>query len=110
MTADKNNPIEASAHWGVAYHTNSSNPRAKKWYYLARLVKTDGKWFEIYRLGTDEISSGGNNEKEFRKDALERGYALLHGVFRPAPAPRLLNEMIWSLDKKGRNGRTKKLS
>jgi hypothetical protein len=32
----------AAARWGIAYHSNSSSPRARKWYRVSRLVFADG--------------------------------------------------------------------
>lgn len=88
------------AHWGIAYHSNSSSSSGRKWYYLARLVHVDGQWFELYRGDVPANSfdprtySGSNNREQFRDAALTAGFALLHGLFRAAPPPRRGNVMI----------------
>lgn len=78
------------AHWGIAYHTNSNSPRARKWYYVARLIEADGKWWCIGRHST--VSS--NSRKIMREQGLNAGLALLHGVYADAPSPRNGPEMI----------------
>ena len=92
-------------HWAIAYHTNSDNPRSQKWYYVTRMVKVDGKWWELYRwsapAGHKTVTP--NNRKAVREFALEYGLALLHGVFTSAPAPRQAGEMVWSIDQRPRD-------
>jgi hypothetical protein len=46
---------ENTPHWGIVYHTNSSSPRAKKWYHVARVIKVDGRWFELYWYESEDF-------------------------------------------------------
>lgn len=85
--------------WGVAYHTNSHNPRSKKWYYISRLVKADGKWWELYR---HQDGPTGNSRAAAREAALALGLDLFHGVFASSTDCSELwgsGEMLWSLDR-----------
>ena len=84
-------------YWGVAYRINSSNPRAQRRYYIARLIQVDGKWWELYRY---DSHSGSNNHKRTREAGLQAGLGLLHGVFRPLARLPHGSAMVWSLDKR----------
>jgi hypothetical protein len=69
--------------WALCYHTNSYSPRAKKWYYVARLIVVDGEAFELYWHHDPELR--GNNAKELRKRAGEtHGLVLIGGIWKSA--------------------------
>lgn len=80
-------------HWAICYHTNSTSPRARKWYYLARVVQDQDKWFELYRVNSSFEDA--SNERETREAVLSTGlYTLLHGLFTAAPSPRTGSEIV----------------
>lgn len=85
-------------HWGICYHTNSASPRARKWYYLARVIKVDGQWFELYW----HAEHRSNSRAATRESALNAGLDLLHGTFKPAPLPRQGSTLVWSLDEEAK--------
>ena len=85
--------IENVPHWAVSYHTNSSNPRSQKWYRVSRVIKVDGRWFELYWHPDHTLR--GNNRAVVRELALAAGIGLLHGTFTQEPG----HGMAWSLDK-----------
>jgi hypothetical protein len=70
----------AAARWGIAFHSNSSNPRAKRWYRVARMVYADSGWFELYWHESLELRGG--NLSAIRHKARELGLDVLPGVFR----------------------------
>lgn len=75
-------------HWALCYHSNSFSPRARRWYYVARLIKTDGLWFQLYRH-PESTKLSARSLPETRKRAAEHGVKLLPGVYRNAPSPRI---------------------
>lgn len=79
---------ESTAHWAMAYHSNSSNPRARKWYYVARIVMADGKY---YCIGQHSVNT--SNYVEARKRAKADGLHLVPILFRDAPFPHQGPEM-----------------
>jgi hypothetical protein len=79
------------AQWGIAFHTNSHSPRAKKWYRVTRVIQADGKWFELY--WHPDIALRSQSRKKIREAALDAGLDLLHGVFHDPPSPRVGNEL-----------------
>jgi hypothetical protein len=81
---------DTAGHWAIVSHTNSMSARAKRWYYVTRVVQVDGKWWELYR----HPLPGTANRKACRDAALAEGLALLHGVFKDAPSPRHGPQMI----------------
>lgn len=89
---------DAQAHWGIAYFTNSNSPRARKWYYLARLVKADGKWWELYQISI--IHPTCRRLQGARAQAQQWNKPTLDGTFTRAPSPRSGTQMIWSLEDK----------
>lgn len=92
--------VGSAAHWAVLYNSNSSNPRSRRWYYIARVILVDGQWHElyyIYRHQPYEHGSTGSSLTEIRKYAAERGYPILPGVFSRAGSPRPINQIVWSL-------------
>jgi hypothetical protein len=70
----------AAARWGIAYHSNSHSPRARKWYRVSRLVFADGGWFELYWHA--EPSLRGDNLKALQHKARDYGLDLIPGLFR----------------------------
>jgi hypothetical protein len=69
----------AAARWGIAYHSNSRNPRARKWYRVARMVYADGGWFELYWHA--DVNLRGDNLRVVRALAREKNIDLLPGLF-----------------------------
>ena len=83
---------DAPAHWALCYHTNSYSPRAKKWYYVGRIVKVDGRWFEVY--WHHDLKTRGNSKQEVREAAQDAGINLIPGIFRsPKTVPHIAGEM-----------------
>lgn len=76
--------------WGLAYHTNSRSPRAKRWYYIARFAFVDGSWFELY--WHPDLTLRGENGPTLRKAANAQGLDVASGLFRHATF-QLFNEM-----------------
>jgi len=94
----KNISDTAKAYWAIGYHTNSLSPRALKWYYVARMVKIDGIWWELYRWqGEGAAPAKPNNLACVREHAIAAGLDLLPGVFIAKPAPRRAGERLWSI-------------
>jgi hypothetical protein len=86
----------ATGYWAIAYHANSNSPRARKWYYVARVARVDGKWWALGRY--DGIS--GNSRADVIKAAIDSGLDLKRGLFEPAPSPRAAGEqVVWSLER-----------
>jgi len=89
----------ATAHWAVTYYTNSSSPRALRWYHVSRVVKVDGIWWELYRWpGAGSSPAKPNNLACVRDHAQAAGLELLAGVFTAKPAPRRAGELVWSVE------------
>ena len=72
--------------WAICYHTNSNNPRALKWYYVARVIEADDKLWELH--WHPDLHLRGNSRKEIRERALDAGLPLLHGVHARINEPR----------------------
>jgi hypothetical protein len=85
----------SEASWAIAYHTNSTARRSRKWYYVARMIRVDDQWFELYR---SDIICSDYSRQRVREAALNHGYELLHGLFYAPPLPRHGNAMLWSLE------------
>ena len=79
------------ASWAIAYHTNSSSPRSRKWYRVTRVIRADGKMWELH-WGDSAFAS--NNYNETRERALNAGLQLLHGIYTAAPSPSKGSELI----------------
>ena len=82
--------MDTEAFWAIAYHTNSNNPRAAKWYYVARLVRADGKWWKIGRA--PNLDSNSRNALVLL--ALKAGIKTILGTYTDAPFPHTGPEMI----------------
>ncbi len=72
--------------WAIAYHSNSTSKRARKWYRVSRLIEADGCLFELYWHPNPHLR--GNSRAEIRARAAVDGIKLLPGVYRDAPSPR----------------------
>lgn len=84
--------------WGLAYFTNSTSSRAQRWYYVARLVRVDDKWYELHRAQPQPDSANGRNAKAKRAAAKATGFDLVRGTFTATPSPRQGSVMVHSLD------------
>lgn len=78
--------------WGIAYHSNSNSPRARKWYRVTRLVYADSKWWELYWHSDSTLR--GDSLAKLRAAAKHAGLTLLPDLFAEAPAPRHGPEMV----------------
>lgn len=78
--------------WAICYHTNSSNPRATKWYYVARVVFVDGKLWALYRHKW--CSPVPNNLKATYHAATDAGIVVANCVLKDAPSPHEGSEMV----------------
>ncbi len=83
---------ETQAHWAIVYHTNSSSPRAQRWYYVQRVVHVDGRWWGLYRWEGQPHSE--KSRAAVRERALAAGLGLLHGLFTDPPVPHVAGELI----------------
>lgn len=79
------------AHWAIA-HNSTFSARSRRWYYLARVIKIDGQWFQLYR----QPILGSHSKNEMLLEGVKLGYKLLPGVFSPGPSPRYGDTMVWS--------------
>jgi hypothetical protein len=91
LTMTHNYNDVAAARWAIAYHSDSKNARAKKWYRVSRMVYADGGWFELY--WHPDVATRGNNVLELRRLAIGMGLEIWPGVFRDKPMARRGNEM-----------------
>jgi hypothetical protein len=80
--------------WALCYHSNSTNPRAQKWYYVTRAIIVDGK---TYAVGP-RFHSGGNNRQQAADAALASGKNLAPGTWR-APAWNCVGDQIERADR-----------
>ena len=87
------NTHENIPYWAMIYNTNSNSPRAKRWYHIARVIKVDGKWFELYWLDNETVQRGANRQ-DMRSAAVAANIDLLSGVFHAASYRRHANELI----------------
>jgi hypothetical protein len=83
--------MDTKSYTVIAYHTNSHSPRAQRWYYLASIVRVDGKYWELHRhpsgISTKSLDA-------IRKAAAAAGIETISGLFVAAPSPRIGSEMI----------------
>jgi hypothetical protein len=77
--------------WAIAYHSNSTSKRARKWYRVSRLILADSIWFELY--WHPEPTLRGDNAAALRKSAQAYGLKLLPGVYRTSTLSRLGSAM-----------------
>jgi hypothetical protein len=83
--------------WAIAYSTNSSSPRAQKWYRVVRVVEADGKLWELYWHTPDadkRVMTRGSNRDQVREAALRAGLKLVAGLYKDAPSPRHGSELV----------------
>jgi len=73
--------------WALCYHTNSHSPRAKKWYYIARVIEVDGMLFELYWLPDNRVKRGSNRLEVRAAAAGPGGVALRPGVYTQYRGP-----------------------
>lgn len=88
--------LPVSPYWGIVYSTNSNSPRAKRWYHVARVIKVDGMWFEMYWSSAEGTRD--DNQKRVRDAAWAAGLKPLDGLFHDYPAPRIGSRLAWSKD------------
>jgi hypothetical protein len=77
----------AAARWGIAYHSNSHSPRARKWYRVTRLIQADGAIFELY--WHPDLKLRGGSRMMVWAAAKAAGLDVAPGTYRDALAPRV---------------------
>jgi hypothetical protein len=85
--------------WAIVYHTNSSSPRAKKWYHVARVIEADGKLFELY--WHENVNLRHDNKKLIRARMKELGIDLSPGIYCDAPSPRIGSVIVRADQRRG---------